>query len=119
MILSGVFDELPELQIILGIWREAIPSGWTVPMKVSAPPKQRPRRSPKSQLQFPRDGTSGFFRTERSIAPLMPIGLDRVKSRRLSLSNGEKAMQWMREQPDAPRGAESHTSGNARRPLKL
>ena len=120
MILSGVFDELPELQIILGHLGEAIPFWLDRADEGFARPNNRPSRFAEVFRSNFHVTTSGFFSDRALDCTLDAIGLDRVMfAVDYPYADGEKAMQWMREHPMPQEDKKAILSGNARRLLKL
>jgi len=120
MILSGIFDEMPDLQIILGHLGEAIPFWLDRADEGFARPNNRPSRFAEVFRSNFHVTTSGFFSDRALDCTLDAIGLDRVMfAVDYPYADDEKATQWMRAHPMSQEDKQAILSGNARRLLKL
>ena len=97
---SGLFDEHPGLQIVLGHLGEGLPYGiWRVDNRnawVKAPPKHRAKRKIGSYFQANfHITTSGNFRTQALMDAMLEIGADRILfSVDWPFENVDHATEW-------------------------
>lgn len=119
LVLSGLFDELPRLQVILGHLGEGIPF---LLDRVDEALNRGPNKIAFRET-FCRHfhlTTSGFFSTPALLCAVMQIGANRVLfSVDYPFVENLPGVRWMETVPLAPEDREKVLGGNARRLLKL
>lgn len=120
LILSGVFDEYPKLQMIVGHLGEGLP--FMVDRIDEAL-----RREGNKQIDFKNTfvshfsiTTSGHFSTPALLCSILEMGIDRILfSVDYPYVENEPGMRWMETVPLSREDKEKMFNGNARRLLKL
>lgn len=120
MILSGIFDELPDLQIILGHLGEAIPFWLDRADEGFARPNNRPSRFAEVFRSNFHVTTSGFFSNRALDCTIDAMGLDRIMfAIDHPYADNERGVQWLHDHPMAEQDKAAIFSGNAQRLLRL
>lgn len=120
MILSGIFDELPDLQIILGHLGEAIPFWLDRADEGFARPNNRPSRFAEVFRSNFHVTTSGFFSDRALDCTIDAMGLDRVMfAVDYPYASDEKGVQWLRSHPMGHQDKQAIFACNAKRLLNL
>lgn len=121
MILGGVFDRYPSLQIILGHWGEMIPFYLArVNQTLSPLAKQLQRPVADYFLQQMYVTPSGMFTLPPFQLALQVMGVDRIMySVDYPYAQGENARTFLETAPISPADKEKIAHGNAERLLKL
>lgn len=120
MILSGIFDELPDLQIILGHLGEAIPFWLDRADQGFARPNNRPSRFAEVFRSNFHVTTSGFFSDRALDCTLDAIGLDRVMfAVDHPYADDTTGVQWIQAHPMPQADKQAIFSGNAKRLLRI
>jgi predicted TIM-barrel fold metal-dependent hydrolase len=120
MILSGLFDELPNLKIIVGHMGEGIPF---LVDRIDAALRRPGNRRIAFKDAFVKNfwiTTSGHFSTPALICALLELGIDRILfSVDWPYVDNAPGMQWMNSLPLSAEDKARMFSGNARRLLKI
>lgn len=120
MILSGIFDELPELQIILGHLGEAIPFWLDRADEGFARPNNRPSRFAEVFRANFHVTTSGFFSDRALDCTVDAMGVERVLfAVDYPYADDRTATDWLHRHPMDAADKAAIFSGNARRLLGL
>ena len=120
MILSGLFDELPNLKIIIGHMGESIPYVVDRIDQALKRPGNRPVRFKETFSKHFWITTSGHFSTPALLCAILEMGIDRVLfSVDWPYVDNEPGMRWMETVPLSAEDKAKLFNGNARRLLKL
>jgi predicted TIM-barrel fold metal-dependent hydrolase len=121
MILAGIFDQHPRLQIILGHWGEMIPFYLArVDQALSPVAKHLQRRVSDYFLQHFYVTPSGMFTLPPFLLTLQIIGADRIMySVDYPYIADEQARTFLENAPISPADKEKIAHGNAERVLKI
>lgn len=121
MILAGVFDQYPSLQLILGHWGEMIPFYLArVDEALSPVAKHLQRRVSDYFLQQVYVTPSGMFTLPPFLLTLQIMGADRIMyAVDYPFIEGEQARAFLENAPISPADKEKIAHGNAERVLKL
>ena len=121
MILAGVFDRLPTLQIIIGHMGEMIPFMLTRIDDILTPAAQNLQRPiPDYFLQNFTITTSGFFSDPPLLLALQTVGADRIMySVDYPYSTNERGRAFLDSAPISPLDKEKISHLNAERLLRL
>ncbi len=121
MILAGVFDQYPGLQLILGHWGEMIPfylARFNEVLNVTAKHLQRPVEDYFLQQMY--TTPSGMFTLPPFLLTLQIMGADRIMySVDYPYIQNEQARTFLENAPLSPADKEKIAHGNAERVLKL
>lgn len=121
LILGGVFDEYPKLQIIVGHMGEGVPSMiWRTNAKVT----QRTTKLERPVLDYFVEhfyvSTSGFFSSTALLNLMLVLGADRILfAADYPYNKSEDARAFLEAAPIAPMDREKIAHGNAERLLRL
>jgi len=119
LVLSGLFDVCPGLQLILGHLGETIP--YTLARTDEALSRDTPMKNFREVFcSHFHVTTSGFFSDTALQCCVQEMGIDRVMfSVDWPFASNVKGAQWLRSTPLSETDREKIASGNARRLLKL
>ena len=121
MILAGVFDRYPSLQLILGHWGEMIPfylARFDEALTPTAKHLQRPVADYFLQQMY--TTPSGMFTLPPFLLTLQIMGADRIMySVDYPYIAGEQARTFLEQAPISPADKEKIAHGNAEKVLKL
>ena len=121
LILGGVFDKFPKLQIIVGHMGEGVPSMiWRTNAKVT----QRTTKLERPVLDYFVEhfyvSTSGFFSSTALLNLMLVLGADRILfAADYPYNKSEDARAFLEAAPIAPTDREKIAHGNAERLLRL
>jgi 2,3-dihydroxybenzoate decarboxylase len=120
MILSGLFEAFPRLNIVLGHLGEGLPFLLDRVDEALKRPGQRNVAIKDTFCQHFYVTTSGFFSTPALLCTLMQIGIDRILfSIDWPFVENLPGMKWMDSVPLSTADREKLFNGNARRLLKM
>ncbi|HEX8968354.1 MAG TPA: amidohydrolase family protein [Chloroflexota bacterium] len=120
MILSGLFDELPKLKIIIGHMGEGIPFLVDRIDESLNRPGGKPIRFKELFLKHFWITTSGHFSTPALMCAMLEIGIDRILfSVDWPFVDSAPGMMWMETVPLSAEDKAKMLHGNAQRLLKL
>ena len=120
MILSGIFEELPDLQIVLGHLGEAIPFWLDRADEGFKRPNNRPSRFAEVFRSNFHVTTSGFFSDRALACTIDAMGADRVMfAVDYPYASDEEGVRWILNYPMETKEKSAILSGNARRLLGL
>jgi len=120
MILSGLFDEFPNLKIIIGHMGESIPFAVDRIDEALKRPGNKPLRFKDTFLKHFWITTSGHFSTPALMCALLEMGIDRILfSVDWPYVENEPGMKWMETVPLSAEDKAKMFHHNARRLLRL
>jgi predicted TIM-barrel fold metal-dependent hydrolase len=120
MILSGLFDECPNLKIIIGHMGESIPFVVDRIDEALKRPGNKPLRFKDTFSKHFWITTSGHFSTPALICAILEMGIDRILfSVDWPYVENEPGMKWMETVPLSTEDKEKLFNGNARRLLRI
>jgi predicted TIM-barrel fold metal-dependent hydrolase len=119
LVLSGVFDAYPGLNIVLGHMGEGLPFYlWRISHGLRASMKEKTFRDVFCEHFY--ITTSGFFSDPALLCCMMEIGIDRILfSVDYPFADNPPATKWTETLPICAEDKEKLLNGNARRLLKL
>jgi 2,3-dihydroxybenzoate decarboxylase len=120
MILSGLFDAYPRLNVIIGHMGESIPFLVDRIDEALSRPGNRPVAFKDTFLEHFYITTSGHFSTPALLCAMLEMGIDRIMfSVDWPFVENKPGMQWMQTVPLSHEDKEKLFNGNARRILKI
>ena len=120
MILSGIFDDLPDLQIILGHLGEAIPFWLDRADEGFARPNNRPSRFAEVFRSTFHVTTSGFFSDRALECTIDALGVERVMfAVDYPYADDIDGVNWILRHPMPATDKQAVFAGNAQRLLRL
>jgi 2,3-dihydroxybenzoate decarboxylase len=120
MILSGLFDEFPNLKVILGHLGEGLPFLLDRMDESFKRPGSKPMEFKQTFCEHFYVTTSGNFSTPALLCTILEIGIDRVLfSVDWPFVENLPGMEWMQTLPLSIEDKQKMLSGNARKLLKM
>jgi predicted TIM-barrel fold metal-dependent hydrolase len=120
MILSGVFDEYPNLKVIIGHMGEAIPFLVDRIDESINRPGGKPIAFKETFVKHVWITTSGHFSTPALMCALLELGIDRILfSVDWPYVDNQPGVKWMETLPLSAEDKQKMFNGNARRLLKI
>jgi predicted TIM-barrel fold metal-dependent hydrolase len=120
MILSGLFDEFPNLKIIIGHMGEAIPFLVDRIDEALRRPGNKPMRFKDTFSRHFWITTSGHFSTPALMCAMLEMGIDRILfSVDWPYVDNEPGTKWMQTLPLSAEDKDKMLNGNARKLLRI